>query len=209
MRYWYNWTLFFSSVQSYLLRYVHDADCSASCSAVQMIIDAKFSKPSNVYRELEVRFYSLSGTYHDIILWTELETSTCILCSRTAGKQGNDLLANLAYVSFVVPMIDSLTRTFACRLMFVLQWLTKHSNASYFSSTCLSYGRQKCLSQTHTAWLLEASLWRISHQLVTVRRIAASARWLATNWFLCHMPGCSAYELWLMTTELSKLQLLV
>ena len=52
--------------------------------------------------------------------------------------------------------------------------------------------------------IVEASLWRISRQSVTIRCIDASARWLATNGFSYdYMLGCSAFKL--MTTELSTL----
>jgi len=48
-------------------------------------------------------------------------------------------------------------------------------------------------------WSLEASLWRISRQSVTIWHIAASTRWLASGYQRIfsgdYMPGCSAYEL--------------
>jgi len=102
-----------------------------------------------------------------------------------------------------VPIIDSVTRTFAHQLMFLLQWLTKCSNASYFSSTFLSYGCQKCLLQIHRAWLLEASLWRISRQLV-FGNCSAYQRFhaLASYQRILVRLYARMFSLWVTTTEL-------
>ena len=147
MRYWYNWTLFFSSVQSYLLHYVHDADIIELCSILSVVlITITFS----AFSFLACPFWTREDMPFVISIF-ELNWRGRLAFSVLERQESREMTSWP-----ILPMYHLL-----CQWL-ILSPEPLHIDRYFFDQafecqlhflTCLSYGRQKCLSQTHTNWL--------------------------------------------------------